>query len=182
MVAYFIDHAGVTARTADLEVVKLLLQSVPSERLHKPTGCMSVYIKDFYLGTPTARKEYIRISLKHLSPDAILDLGLAEFIHNGSVLFEIGKCMYGLPHAGLLSQQRLVAHLAAHGYHQVPYVPCLFRHTEYGTTSLSSTAPSPMPITSSIHCACSTISKSTLSQASISENPYPATMTHTLAA
>ena len=40
--------------------------------------------------------------------------------------------MYGLPQAGLLAQQRLIAHLANHGYHETS-TPCLFRHTSNGT-------------------------------------------------
>ena len=40
--------------------------------------------------------------------------------------------MYGLPQAGLLAQQRLVTHLAAHGYQQT-LTTCLFRHIDNGT-------------------------------------------------
>ena len=40
--------------------------------------------------------------------------------------------MYGLPQAGLLAQQRLITHLATHGYHQTP-TTCLFRHCTNGT-------------------------------------------------
>ena len=36
--------------------------------------------------------------------------------------------MYGLPQAGRLSQIRLIKHLARHGYHQCPNIPCLFRY------------------------------------------------------
>ncbi len=36
--------------------------------------------------------------------------------------------MYGLPHAGRLSQVRLISHLAKHGYRQCPNTPCLFQH------------------------------------------------------
>jgi hypothetical protein len=35
--------------------------------------------------------------------------------------------MYGLKEAGKLSQDRLLSHLASHGFHQTP-TPCLFRH------------------------------------------------------
>jgi hypothetical protein len=41
--------------------------------------------------------------------------------------------MYGLPQAGLLSQRRLIAHLAAHDYIQDSTVSCLFRHAKRGT-------------------------------------------------
>jgi hypothetical protein len=35
--------------------------------------------------------------------------------------------MYGLKEAGKLSQDRLLSHLASHGFHQTS-TPCLFRH------------------------------------------------------
>jgi hypothetical protein len=34
----------------------------------------------------------------------------------------------GSPQTGRLSQLRLIAHLAKHGYHQSPNTPCLFQH------------------------------------------------------
>ena len=40
--------------------------------------------------------------------------------------------MYGLPQAGLLAQQRLIAHLAQYGYHETATL-CLFRHASNGT-------------------------------------------------
>jgi hypothetical protein len=42
--------------------------------------------------------------------------------------------MYGLPQAGLLAQQRRVAHLAQHDYIQSDSVPCLFAHATNGIT------------------------------------------------
>lgn len=126
-----INYPGdVTARTADLTVVKLLLHSVISDDVH----FMTADIKDFYLGTPLARPEYVRIPVKTM-PDVFLDkYDLRPHIFNGSILFQINKGMYGLPQAGLLAQQRLVAHLAAHGYVECPQVPCLFRHLTRSVT------------------------------------------------
>jgi hypothetical protein len=48
--------------------------------------------------------------------------------------FQINKGMYGLPQAGLLAQNRLIAHIAEHGYTQSDTVPCLFRHATNGIT------------------------------------------------
>jgi hypothetical protein len=36
--------------------------------------------------------------------------------------------MYGLPQAGILSNQLLAHHLAIHGYHQTKFTPGLWRH------------------------------------------------------
>jgi hypothetical protein len=41
---------------------------------------------------------------------------------------EINKGIYGLPQGGILAQDRLVKHLAEHGYHQARNTPCLFKH------------------------------------------------------
>ena len=44
------------------------------------------------------------------------------------MLVEVRKGIYGLPQAGLLAQQRLIKHLATHGYYQCAKTACLFRH------------------------------------------------------
>jgi hypothetical protein len=41
---------------------------------------------------------------------------------------ELHKSIYGLPQAGILSQRRLIDHLAFHGYTECPNTTCLFRH------------------------------------------------------
>ena len=117
-----------TARTAAMPLVKLLLQSVVSDNKR----FLTLDIKDFYLNTPLDRPEYLRIQSKFL-PQHILDTNnIQSYIHNGSVLFEVNKGMYGLPQAGLLAQTRLIAHLALHGYNQTA-TTCLFRHVSNGT-------------------------------------------------
>lgn len=120
-----INYPGdVSARTAEMDVVKILLQSTVSDH----ANWMTADIKDFYLMTPLERPEYIRIPLRQL-PQAIIDrYSLQSFIHNDAILFQVNKGMYGLPQAGLLAQQRLEQHLGEHGYTQVPNVPCLYRH------------------------------------------------------
>lgn len=120
-----INFNGPTAaQTADMAAVKILINSVVSDKAEWATAD----IKDFYLGTPLARPEYMRIQLQLLSDEVIEQLKLRPFIAGGSILFEIGKGMYGLPQAGLISQERLVDHLDKHGYKQAAHVPCLFRH------------------------------------------------------
>ena len=121
-----INYTGaVAARTADMDVIKVLIHSVVSDNAQ----WLTADITDYYLMTPLTRPEYMRIPLK-LLPDAIMaKYHLAEFVTRDSVLFEINKGMYGLPQAGLLAQQRLIQHLAKAGYTQAPNVPCLFRHT-----------------------------------------------------
>ena len=112
----------VSARTAGLDTVKLLVHSVISGDYN----WMTIDIADFYLGTPlpASRYEYLRINLKQL-PQALIELyNLGPLIYNQHVYFEIRKCMYGLPQAGKLSQTRLIKHLSENDYIQCPNTPC----------------------------------------------------------
>ena len=96
-----INYTGVTkANTAAMPVVKMLLQSVVSD----DAEFMTIDIKDFYLNTELPRSEWMRIPVKFLSA-AILDKhNLRPFINDGAVIFEVVKSLYGLPHAGKISQ------------------------------------------------------------------------------
>jgi hypothetical protein len=53
---------------------------------------------------------------------------LAAIAHNGYVYVEIRKGMYGLPQAGKLANDQLIARLAPHGYAPVPHTPGLWNH------------------------------------------------------
>jgi hypothetical protein len=119
-----------SAATASMELVKMLLQSVVSDG----AKFMTIDIKDYYLNTPLQRPEFIRLRLNQLPDEIRHAYHLDKFIFHDSVLFRVDNTMYGLPQAGLLSQQRLIPHLAKFGYHQCPRTPCLFRHTDNGIT------------------------------------------------
>jgi hypothetical protein len=41
---------------------------------------------------------------------------------------KINKDIYGLPQAGKVAQERLLAHLATHDYHPVPNTSCMIKH------------------------------------------------------
>jgi hypothetical protein len=63
-------------------------------------------------------------------PDSIMEqYNLHEKVHNGYVIVEIRKGMYGLPQAGIIANKRLVKHLKEHKYEQMPQTPGVFRHT-----------------------------------------------------
>ena len=116
----------VSAQVADLDAVKILLNSVVSDNAQ----WLTADIKDYYLGTPLSRYEYIRIHQRHLPPAAITELALEPYLTaspDDTITFEIRKTMYGLPQAGRLSQDRLLPHLARHGYRETG-VKCLLRH------------------------------------------------------
>ena len=117
-----------SARTADMEVVKLLLNSVVST----DAKWITIDIVDYYLGTPLPRPEYLRIPTKFIPDWVITKYSFEQFIVAGSILFEVNKGMYGLPQAGKLAQDRLCTHVLPFGYAQDPTVPCLFKHESNG--------------------------------------------------
>jgi hypothetical protein len=96
-------------------MVKVHINSV----LSTPTArFMSFDIKDFYLGTPMARYEYVRIPVKFIPPDIMAQYQLQLLL----------KGMYGLLQAGILAYKQLAQHLSAHGYFATSNTPGLFRH------------------------------------------------------
>ena len=95
---------------------------------------MAADITDYYLGTPLLRPEYMRMQRRHPSSTIIEEYCYKQYFVNDMLYFQVNKGMYGLPQAGLLAQNRLVAHIAQHGYIQSDTMPCLFRHTTNGAT------------------------------------------------
>jgi hypothetical protein len=112
-----------TAWTADLETVKILLNAVISE---EDTEWMTIDIKDFYLGTTLDRPEYMWIDRWQIPDEIFLKYNIT--LVNNKAMVRIDKGIYGLPHAGKIAQERLIKHLATHGFHQTPNTNCLFRH------------------------------------------------------
>ena len=110
---------------AELTTVKLLLNSVISTKKSK---FMTIDLKDFYLNTPLTKNEYMWVQ-EHMLPQEIIDeYNLRPRIHNGRILAEIRKSMYGLPQAGRISYDALLPHLLQGGYQPTPFTPGLFRH------------------------------------------------------
>jgi hypothetical protein len=108
-----------------MTTAKLLFNSVVST----PNALFSAFdIANFYLGTPLARPEYMRVPVWALPPQIIEEYNLAGLIHNNYVLVEITKGMYGLPHAGLIAYERLVKHLELYGYHPSRHTDGLWTH------------------------------------------------------
>ena len=124
-----VDYPGTTtAYTAHLESIRVMLNATVSEHARIATAD----IKDFYLGTPLDRPEYMRISLKHIPLDVQIRYNISSKVENEHVIMEITKGIYGLPQAGKLAQDRLVKHLAGHSYNQCTNTPCLFVHSTNG--------------------------------------------------
>ena len=121
-----INYTGVvSSSTASLQLVKTLLHSVVSDNAE----CMTIGIDDFFL----LSTEYIRFPVPILPDDIREEFQLDQYIHNGFVLFEVTKGMYGLPQAGYLAQKELVDYLATFDYFPSTTAdPCLFRHKTNG--------------------------------------------------
>jgi hypothetical protein len=121
-----IDYPGpVSTPTCDQVTAKLVINST----LSTPGATFHCFdISNFYLGTPMERYEYMRIPTWAL-PDCIIEeYNLAGLIHNGYVLVEIRRGMYGLPQSGQLAYEQLVRILAPFGYAPVRHTPGLWRH------------------------------------------------------
>ena len=117
--------------TADMQLVKLLLNSIISTPNAK---FMSLDISNFYLETPMARPEYMRMSLENI-PQQIIELyKLREKADaKGFVYVEITKGMYGLPQAGIIAQELLEKRLNKRGYYQSTFTPGLWMHKTMST-------------------------------------------------
>ena len=90
---------------------------------------MTLDIKDFYLNTPMARFEYMRLKLTNLPAGVIKHYNLnAKVTTDGYVYFEIRCGMYGLLQAGLIAQKLLEERLNKEGYSQSERTPGLWTH------------------------------------------------------
>ena len=116
----------VSTKTVELETTKIFLNSVIST----PNALfMGIDIKDFYLGTPLKRYEYIRLNIKIIPQEIINQYNLNKYVDNERwVYFEISKGMYGLPQAGRLAYEQLVKHLADFDYAPTTHNPGLWKH------------------------------------------------------
>ena len=81
---------------------------------------MCVDIKNFYLGTPLDRYEYMKMPLTIFPEHTIQQYNMREHAKNGFIYLEIRKAIYGLPQAGVLANKLLKARLAPAGYTKLP--------------------------------------------------------------
>ncbi|KAL7482841.1 LOW QUALITY PROTEIN: hypothetical protein ACHAW6_008505 [Cyclotella cf. meneghiniana] len=116
----------VATLTANLLVVKLLLNSVISTKVAK---ICTLDTKNFYLCTPSKCYKYVQMHLSDFPEDVIELYKLIELANkDGMVFVEIRRGMYGLPQAGLLAQELLKKQLNKHGYFQSTQAPGLWMH------------------------------------------------------
>ena len=101
---------------AELLLIKIMLNSVIST---PEARFMTIDISKFYLNTPMTRYDYLKLKLSNI-PDKIIKLyNLKEkATTDGSVYMEIRKGVYGLPQAGLITNELLEKRPAKHKYTQ----------------------------------------------------------------
>jgi hypothetical protein len=124
-----IQYQGdVSTRLADLATSKCLWNSTIS---FDGAKYMCLDVKNCYLSTPMESFGYMRIPIKLIHQEIIVQYNLLPLVSDGHVYIEVQKGMYGLPQAGILANQLLARRLAIHGYHQTKFTPGLWRHVTH---------------------------------------------------
>ena len=100
-------YADPGSPTATLVETKLLVNSVISDA-DKGARFACCALKDFFLATPMASQEYMKIHKKYLLLDIITHHNLQSIMHNDYVYCQINKGMYGLKQAATFGSQATV--------------------------------------------------------------------------
>jgi hypothetical protein len=119
------NSGDVATSTADIAIFKILINSTLST---KDAAMMMMDIKNYYIGTPLPRFEYMKMALSRFPEEIVQKYNLNALAIDGWVYIEIRKGMYGLKHAGLLANQLLQTRLAPFGYYPAHYTPGLWLH------------------------------------------------------
>jgi hypothetical protein len=121
-----LDYSSdVATSTADITTFKILINSTLST---EDAAMMMMDIKNYYLGTPLPRFEYMKMLLSRFPKEIIQKYNLTALAVDGWVYIEIRKGMYGLKQAGLLANQLLQTRLAPFGYYPARHTPRLWLH------------------------------------------------------
>jgi hypothetical protein len=121
-----LDYSGdVATSTADITTFKILINSTLST---KDAAMRMMEIKNYYLGTPLPRFEYMKMLLSRFPDEIIQKYNLNALAVDGWVYIEIQKGMYGLKQAELLTNQLLQTCLAPFGYYPAWHTPGLWLH------------------------------------------------------
>ncbi len=115
----------VGTKTALLELVKLLLNSVLSR---KGARFSTIDIKNFYLDTPMPDPKYVCIKISYTLDKFFTEYNLGGHDCEGWIYFEIWKGCYGLPQAGVLANDLLHSCLLTEGFYEAAFTLGLWRH------------------------------------------------------
>jgi hypothetical protein len=121
-----LDYSSdVATSTADITTFRILINITLST---KDAAMMMMDIKNYYMGTPLPRYEYIRMLLSRFPEEIVEKYNLKSLAVDGWVHIEIRKGMYGLKQAGVLAKQLLQKRLAPFGYYPARHTPGLWLH------------------------------------------------------
>jgi hypothetical protein len=121
-----LDYSGdVATSTADITTFRILINSNLST---EDATMMMMDIKNYYLGTPLPRLEYMKMLLSRFPDEIVQKYNLSALAVDGWVYIEIRKGMYGLKQAGLFDNQLLQTCLAPFGYYPARHTPGLWLH------------------------------------------------------
>jgi hypothetical protein len=124
-----IQYPGdVSTCSTDLITSKCLWNSTIST---EGTTYMCLDVNNFYLVTPMDSFEYKRIPIKLTPQEIIVQCKTIPLLSDGNVYIEVKRFMYGLPQAGILSNQLLARSLDIHGYHQTKFTAGLWQHVTH---------------------------------------------------
>jgi hypothetical protein len=119
-----LDYSGdVATSTADITTFKILIKSNLST---EEAAMMMMDIKNYYLGTPLSRFEYMKMLLSRFPEEIIQKYNLNALAVDGWVDIEIRKGMYGLKQEGILANQLLLTCLAPFRYYPARHTPGLW--------------------------------------------------------
>jgi hypothetical protein len=119
-----LDYTGdVATSTADITNFKILINSSLSI---EDAEMMMLDIKNYYLGTPLPRYEYMRLPFSIIPDEIITKYNFQAISVAGWVYLEIRKGVYGVKQAGLLANQLLQQRLAHYGYYPASHTPGLW--------------------------------------------------------
>jgi hypothetical protein len=105
-----LDYSGnVVTSTADITTFKILINSTLST---EDATVIMMDIKNWCLGTPLPRFEYMKMLLSRFPDEIVQKYHLNALAVDGWVYIEIRKDMYGLKQVGLLANKLLQARLA----------------------------------------------------------------------
>jgi hypothetical protein len=131
-----LNYSGdVMASTVDITTFKILINSTLST---EDAAMMMIDIKNYYVGTPLPRFEYMKMMLSRFPEEIVNRYNLSALAIEGWVYIETRKGMYVLKHAGLLANQLLLARLVPLGYYPVRHTPVLWLHKRGRSLSHSS--------------------------------------------
>jgi hypothetical protein len=121
-----LDYSSdVATSTADITTLKILINITLSTA---DATVMMMDIKNYYLGTPLPRFEYMQMLLSRFPEEIVNKYNLDALAVDGWVYIEIRKGMCGLKQAGLLANQLMQTRLAPFGYYPARHTPGLWLH------------------------------------------------------